>query len=411
MQSRVVVFFISFLSMMVATAHAEGGFFDKLKKSVTGDYTVRGRVQVHSGEWLTCFNGINTGYLGSANLARPGDAQIDPATGKMTVTTAAIPSVIMTLDGTVTSNDCDSLDKQHLLVLVMPAEGGAGVAQSDTGYLDPYGCTNPEWTKNEVVARGREIMQCQSEVMTDIADARYRARSRGEDPAAAEAAVRGGGYPKRGQAIAAQGATTGGDHSSGIRSKYRDAYDVGCVTEDMSEEYILAHTREIHECQSDRISDRAWNRAQAGNSGGATGTAAAGSAEADRQAAVAKLQQDTAEKFKAIQSQGATPTAAPAQSDEDLAWDGAKLCGLKPAYMMKMKEEAVRFVRIDNASDRIVLSEMAGGARKEVAVDGSTFAQRASFNAQAIGQGGDTCARAFWNTEAYKAASAAMSGR
>lgn len=355
MQSRVVAFFISCLSMVVTTAQADGGFFDKLKKSVVGDYTVRGRVQLHSGEWLTCFNGINTGYLGPSNLARPGDAQIDPATGNMKVTTAASPSVIMTREGTVTSNDCDSLDKQHLLVLVMPAEGGASGAQSDTGYLDPYGCTNPAWTKNEVVARGREIMQCQSEVVTDIADARYRARSRGADPAAAEAAVRGGGYPKRGQAVAAQGT------------------------------------------------------AQVAAPGMAQG-AAAGAVDADRQAAVAKLQQDTAEKFKAIQSQGATPAAAPAQSDEDLAWDGAKLCGLKPAYMMQLKQEAVRFVRIDNASDRVVLSEMAGGARKEVAVDGSTFAQRASFNAQAIGQGGDTCGRAFWNAEAYKAASAAMSG-
>lgn len=209
MQSRVVVFFILCLFVMVTTARADGGFFDKLKKSVSGDYTVRGRVQVHSGEWLTCFNGINTGYLGPANLARPGDGQIDPATGKLKVTTGAIPSVIMTREGTVTSNDCDSLDKQHLLVLVMPAEGGVGRAQADTGYLDPYGCTNPAWTKDEVVARGREIMQCQSEVMTDIADARYRARSRGEDPAAAEAAVRGG-YPKRGQAVAGQGAATGG---------------------------------------------------------------------------------------------------------------------------------------------------------------------------------------------------------
>jgi hypothetical protein len=53
---------------------------------------------------------------------------------------------------------------------------------------------------------------------------------------------------------------------------------------------------------------------------------------------------------------------------------------------------------------------MAGGARHELTLDASTFAQRASFNAQAIGQGGDTCGRAFWNAEAFKAASAAMSG-
>jgi hypothetical protein len=77
--------------------------------------------------------------------------------------------------------------------------------------------------------------------------------------------------------------------------------------------------------------------------------------------------------------------------------------------MMKLREEATQFVRLDTATDRIVMSELAGGERQEIALDGNTFAQRASFNATAIGQGGDTCGRAFWNAEAYKAASAAFS--
>ncbi len=294
------------------------GFLDKLKQSVGGNYTVRGRVQVQSGQWLTCFNGNNTGYLGAADLARPGDAKTDPATGSVKVTTAAIPTVIMTRGGVVTSNDCDSLAEQQLLVTDVPTTSGA-VGKTDTGYSDPYGCTKPEWTKDEVVARRREIMECQSEAITE----------------------------------------------------------------------------------------RAWQRSQAKN--GAV-TASGTTSNTQQQAANAKLQQDTAEKFKAIQSQAAVPVKAATQSDEDLAWDGAKLCNLKPAYMMKLKEEAVGFVRYDAAGGKIVLSEMSGGARQQVSVDGNGFAQRVAFNAQSIGQGGDTCGRAFWNAEAYKAASAAMSG-
>lgn len=321
MQSRVVVFLMSCVYLMANAAHAEGGFFDKLKKSVSGDYSVRGRVLLNDGLWLTCFADNNTGYLGPRSLARPGDAQLDPATGTLKVSTAAIPTIIHTSGGIVTSNDCDSLAAQGLLI-ADGAQAPVPGTRADTGYSDSWGCTDPSWTSDEIVRRKDEIMECQAE----------------------------------------------------------------------------------------RIGDRAWNRTQARSAGVNAGAAVAGAGDAERQAALANLQQDTAEKFKAIQAQGATPAATPAQSDEDLAWDGAKLCGLKPAYMMKVKEEAVRFVRIDNASDRIILSEMAGGARNDVAVDGNAFAQRVSFNAQAIGQGGDTCARAFWNAEAYKAATGAMSG-
>lgn len=309
------------LGLLAASSAQAQGFLDQLKQAVGGDYTVRGRVQVHGGQWLTCFNGNNTGYLGPANLARPGDARMDPATGKMRVTTAAIPTVIMTRNGTVTSNDCDALDKQGLLML--PTQAGEA-AKADGGYSDGQGCTDPSWTKDEIVRRRREIMDCQARAITDREFARQEAQ----------------------------------------------------------------------------------RKAQAKN-----GTAAAGAGDGERQAANAKLQQDTAAKFKAIQAQAGAPAAAPAaQSAEDLAWDGAKLCSLKPAYMMKLSEDAVRFVRFDKAGSRIVLSEMVGGARQDVTIDGNAFAQRISFNAAAIGQGGDTCGRAFWNAEAYKAASAAMSG-
>lgn len=307
------------LTWATATPVQAQGFLDQLKQAVgqaVGDnYTVRGRVQLQSDQWLTCFDGNNTGYLGPADLARPGDARTDPATGTVKVTTAAIPTVIMTRGGVVTSNDCDSLAQQGLLVA--PAQAGSA-ARSDTGYSDGLGCTDPSWTKDEIVARRREIMECQSEAITE----------------------------------------------------------------------------------------RAAQRAQARN---AASTAAGGTSAEQQRAANARLQQDTAEKFQAIQSQAGVPATAAKQSDEDLAWDGAKLCNLKPAYMMKLKEEATGFVRYDASGGKIVLSEMSGGARKEVGVDGNAFAQRVSFNAQAIGQGGDTCGRAFWNAEAYKAASAAMS--
>lgn len=314
---------LSLASTAPLTAQAQG-FLDKLKKSVSGTYTVRGRLQVQDGQWLTCFDGIKTGYLGPADLARPGDAKTDPATGRVTVSTAAIPSVIMTRSGVVTSNDCDSLAEQKLLSAPVSTATPASATGpgGDTGYSDPYGCTKAEWTKDEVVRRRREIMDCQAEAITERAAARQQQKAAGT---------------------------------------------------------------------------------------GSTAAAATAPNAAPAQAANARLQQETAEKFKAIQAQSATPATAPAQSAEDLAWDGAKLCGLKPAYMMKLKEEAVEFVRIDTKTDRIILSEVAGGARREVALDGKAYAQRMSFNAQAIGQGGDNCGRAFWNAEAYKAASAAMS--
>ena len=206
--------------------------------------------------------------------------------------------------------------QQELLVADLPA-----VATSDTGCSDPYGCVKSEWTKDEVVSRRREIMECQSEAITE----------------------------------------------------------------------------------------RAWQRSQAraGNAGESTKPNAGGNSSSP--AAIAKLQEETAEKMKAIQQGAATPAAATTQDPEDLAWDGAKLCSLKPAYLMKLRGEAVQFVRYDAAGGKIVLSEMSGGERREVRVDGNGFAQRISFNAQAIGQGGDTCGRAFWSAEAYKAASAAMS--
>ncbi|MGD9602921.1 MAG: hypothetical protein AB7V59_14000 [Gammaproteobacteria bacterium] len=372
-------------AVLVATTGAAtaAGLLDTLKKMAgPTEYVVRGRLQTQDGQWLTCFNGIRTGYLGAPDMARPGDAQIDPATGQMRISTAAIPAIVMTRDGTVTSNDCDSLDAQHLLVLVMPAAPNAPAG--DGLIRDKYGCG--VWTEEEFrVADKDEIMACQARVITE----REAARLRGETVPGMIAPV------------------------SPPDTGYRDAYGTPCVTADMTGDEIVRNTGALHECQMEAVSERAWNRSQARSRAAAgSGVASAQPSEAQQQLAVARLQEETAAKFAAIQAQAGVAAAAPAAaSAEDLAWDGAKLCNLKPAYMMKLRDEATQFVRMDTATDRIVMSEMAGGTRQEVALDGTAFAQRASFNAQAIGQGGDTCGRAFWNAEALKAATAAMSGQ
>lgn len=285
------------------------GLMDKLKKAAKGkEYTVRGRLRVQDGQWLTCFDGIKVGYLGAADLSGPAISKVDPATGRTSVSTAAIPSIIMTRNGVVTSNDCESLAKQGLLLA--PAPEGKG----DTGYSDPYGCTRPEWTKDEVIARRREVM----------------------------------------------------------------------------------------ECQADSISERAWRRSR----GSASGSPSSGAAGATTDTAALAAQ------FRAIQAQAA-PSPAPdaGRSAESLAADGARVCGLTPAFMLKLKPEAMAFVRYEATKGVIVMSELTGGERREVQLDGNAFAQRVMFNSQSIAQRGDPCGRAFWNAEAYKAASAAMGGR
>lgn len=310
--------------ILVHTAATAAGLLDTLKQVAGGQtYTVRGRVQVQDGQWLTCFDGINTGYLGAADLTRPGDARYDPVTGQATLSTAAIPTVIMTRDGTVTSNDCDSLATQGLLAMGAgtASESGAG-PRPDTGYHDPYGCVSPDMTSDD----------------------------------------------------------------------------------------ILRDRREILDCQSDAITEKAWRRAQARNQAVAPAAADTTGIDTARQSAVAELQRDTAAQFQAIQSQAGAAMSRPAQNAEDLAWDGAKLCGLKPVYMMKLRDEALQFVAYDATTGQIAMTEYAGGERRRIDLDGNAFAQRASFNATSIGQGGDTCGRAFWNAEAIKAASAAMSG-
>ncbi len=319
----------AFLTSVVALAALgvgdlqAAGLLDALKAVAQGQsHTVRGRLQVHGGQWLTCFDGITTGYLGAADLARPGDAGVDPATGQVRLTTAAIPTVVMTADGTVTSNDCNALASQGLLSAAPGAAAPPGTAaRADTGYHDPQGCVSPDMTSDEIVQDRGRIMRCQSEAITE----------------------------------------------------------------------------------------EAWQRAQARRQQEAAALGANPSAAAANPAAVAALQQNVAAQFQAIQAAAGRPATTAVSAPEDLAWDGAKLCGLKPAYMMKLREEALQFLAYESATGQIRMSEFAGGERRDIDLDGNGFAARASFNANAIGQGGDACGRAFWDSEAIKAASAAMS--
>jgi hypothetical protein len=81
-------------------------------------------------------------------------------------------------DGRAVANNADQL--AYFGVLVLPQTGGAA-GNTDTGYSDPYGCTDSSWTKDEVVRRRREIMECQSEAITERAFQRSMQRQ-GRNP-------------------------------------------------------------------------------------------------------------------------------------------------------------------------------------------------------------------------------------
>jgi hypothetical protein len=49
-------------------------------------------------------------------MTRPGDGSYDPKSGTVTLKTSAIPTVVMTANGTVISNNCDKLAAEGVLV-------------------------------------------------------------------------------------------------------------------------------------------------------------------------------------------------------------------------------------------------------------------------------------------------------
>lgn len=130
--------------------------------------TVRGRVALQGGKTATCFNGITSCYLGAPNMTSPGQSQ-------------GVPLMLVLADGRAVGNNADQL--AHFGVLVMP-QTAAPVGNTDTGYSDGLGCTNPNWTKDEIIRRRREIMDCQADEITERAYQRDLARRQQRDAAA-----------------------------------------------------------------------------------------------------------------------------------------------------------------------------------------------------------------------------------
>jgi len=101
--------------------------------------------------------------------------------------------------------------------------------------------------------------------------------------------------------------------------------------------------------------------------------------------------------------------AAPlATTGNDPDADGARACQLSSAGIAMLRDLALRFVRFDRARDRIVMSDIVNGSRAEVEMDDKTFAQRASQSSQDITRGGVACGRAYWDAQAIKSASDAI---
>ncbi len=137
--------------------------------------TVRGRMVQQNGSTVTCFNGIEACYIGPANMSNPGQA-------------TGTPLMVISRDGRALPNNADRLAEAGVIVLPPAAGGGnTGTGRPDTGYRDGLGCTDPSWTSDEIVRRRREIMECQSDQITERAYQRDLARRQQRDAAAGTA--------------------------------------------------------------------------------------------------------------------------------------------------------------------------------------------------------------------------------
>lgn len=151
-------------AVKAGTQGAQGAVDGVNKTHAAVNGSVRGRVALQGGKTATCFTGISSCYLGSPTMTSPGQAQ-------------GVPVMLILPDGRAVPNNADQL--AHFGVLVMPAPPSAN--NGDSGYRDPYGCTDPSWTKDEIVRRRREIMQCQSDAITERAAQRAQARQQMTD--------------------------------------------------------------------------------------------------------------------------------------------------------------------------------------------------------------------------------------
>ncbi len=119
----------------------------------TGKSKIKAQYRLN-GQTLTCFDGIKTAYILPRGATSPGA----PGTR-------------------VTPYDCNKISNIDDVIVLPPAGGGASAA-ADTGYSDGLGCTDPSWTKDEIISRRREIMECQSDQITERAYQRDLARRR-----------------------------------------------------------------------------------------------------------------------------------------------------------------------------------------------------------------------------------------
>jgi len=130
---------------LLAPQPASAGFFKDMGTAAKAGLNprVRGRVLLSDGKVLTCFEGVKAGYIGPPDMMSPAYQVRDPVTGVVQVRTGAIPTVVWLPPATLTSNDCDNLDKMG----VMRRDGAAPSAQ--TAKPDPATAPAPPGKLNE----------------------------------------------------------------------------------------------------------------------------------------------------------------------------------------------------------------------------------------------------------------------
>ncbi len=126
--------------------------------------SVRGHLALLGGKTATCFTGIAYCYLGSPTMTRPGQAQ-------------GVPVMLILPDDGAVPNNADQLAPFGVLALPSPPLA----SKCETGYSDGLGCTEPSWTKDEIIRRRREIMECQSDAITERTAQRAQARQQMND--------------------------------------------------------------------------------------------------------------------------------------------------------------------------------------------------------------------------------------
>jgi hypothetical protein len=101
-----------------AAAQAESKFLKDMKTAARAGLNpkVRGRVLLSDGKVLTCFFDVKVGYIGPPDMMSPAYNVYDPRTGRTVVRTGAIPATVWLPPATLTSNDCDNLDKMGVLI-------------------------------------------------------------------------------------------------------------------------------------------------------------------------------------------------------------------------------------------------------------------------------------------------------